>query len=166
MASALIVIDPQVGWQHESVAEAFDNALSCAQSFEGPIVLTRFINPPDSRFVSQLNWRRFSDEADAKLIDQFAELEASVFDHPSYTCLTDDLQHFLESNEITQVYVAGVFTDVCVTLTAMELFDHDYDTYVLEDCIGTLHGQDVHLATLKSLRQILGSRHVIHSQAM
>lgn len=161
MKSVLLVIDPQVGWQHPAVDDVFATIPEAMRHFKGLRAVTAYVNAPDSLFETQLAWTRFRESSDTQLIDGYAEHADAVFEHETYGCLTDDVDEFLKANEITDVYVCGVFTDICISQTAMQLFDAGYSAFVVQDLVGTLHGEDVHRATIKSLKHAIGQAHVI-----
>ncbi len=48
-----------------------------------------------------------------------------------------DLQVILQSNDIRQMVVTGVTTEVCVHTTVREANDRGYDCLVVEDCVGS-----------------------------
>ena len=43
------------------------------------------------------------------------------------------LHEYLKDHDVTDVYVAGLATDVCVRATALDALDLGYNTYVIED---------------------------------
>ena len=46
----------------------------------------------------------------------------------------NDYNRYLHSNSITNVFVAGLITSVCVHHTAFTLFDAGFQTSVIRDC--------------------------------
>ena len=46
----------------------------------------------------------------------------------------NDYNRYLHSNSITNVFVAGLITSVCVHHTAFTLFDAGFETSVIRDC--------------------------------
>ena len=163
MSRALFILDPQNGWKHPAIDPVFSGIPPFAKKFDGLVMITKFVNAPNSPFKKHLDWDRFSDDTDHSLIEGYAELSDNLFEHNTYGCLNDDVKELLTANSIRQVYLAGVFTDVCVAMTAMQLFDEGFEPFVIKDLVGTLHGGYVHDATLKSLNFIIGARHLVRS---
>jgi ureidoacrylate peracid hydrolase len=48
-----------------------------------------------------------------------------------------NLETYLSANNISQVLIAGVQTNVCVDTTVRSASIRDYDVTVLQDCVGT-----------------------------
>jgi len=166
MSAALMIIDPQEGWRHWSVNDVLDRIPDFAKKFDGEIIVMRFINPPSSPFNRFLDWSNFADEEEHKIIESYKSLRAHEFMHQTYGCLTPEVEEFLTSKNIDTVYLSGIFTDVCVAMTAMQLFDSNREPFVISDLVGTLHGNKVHDAALKSLGSIIGQRHTITSDTL
>ena len=100
-------------------------------------------------------------EEDKKL---FSELQTSnniEFEHNDYTVLNESLMKFVKENRITKVYLCGIYTDVCIVKTAMDLFDEGIETFVIEDACNSLHGKNIHDSVIESLRHILGKKQII-----
>lgn len=161
MADGLYILDPQKGFNHESVSAVFPAILDFQKDFPGHTLISKFINNLEGNFVTQLDWMRFSGPEDTNLLDGFGELEAHVFEHTTYSCMGKEVINFIEQTEIDRLFIVGVFTDVCVTMTALESFDLGLTTYVISDLVGTLHGQHVHDGELKTLDLAIGTNHVI-----
>ena len=60
------------------------------------------------------------------------------------------LAEYLKANEISQLVVAGVTTEVCVHTTVREANDRGYDCLVLSDCTGS-YFPDFHATALKMI---------------
>jgi nicotinamidase-related amidase len=158
---ALLILDPQQGWVHESVNKVFERIPSYANKFDGHVIICKFVNKQDSPFVEFLNWERFIDDEDTRLLVGYEQLTEQIFERTTYDCLQPDLIEFLEAKSIQSIYLSGIFTDVSVAATAMSAFDRGYETFVVTDLVNTLHGQKIHEMTLKSLGFSIGQRHSI-----
>jgi len=161
MESLLLIIDMQEGFRHQRSENILPNLLKLKGSFKGKIVFSKFINKRNSLFEKQLNWIKFQNENDQKL---FLELQASdnvELEHNTYTVLNDDLKKFIKTNNITKVYLVGIYTDVCVIKTAMDLFDNDIETFVVKDACNSLHGKNNHNLAIDSLEHILGKKQIL-----
>lgn len=162
MKNLLLIIDLQEGWRHTSATEAaMLKTVDLCPRFDGDSIHCCFRNDPDSLFVTQLNWKRFMDDADKAVIPEFAPLNVPIYWRSTYSCLTDEVLTLAKRYD--HVYIAGVFTDISVTATAMDLFDHNIQVSVISDCVATLHGEAVHLASLRALEMAVGDDHVVVS---
>ncbi|HEY1063886.1 MAG TPA: isochorismatase family protein [Candidatus Saccharimonadales bacterium] len=160
MKNLLLVIDLQEGWRHKSATEdAMLRAVELCKDFDGDAIHCCFRNDPNSLFVTQLNWERFMDEADTAVIPEFAPQAVPQFWRSTYSCLTEEV--LAVAKEYDRVFIAGVFTDISVLATAMDLFDHGVSVSVVSDCVATLHGEQVHAMALRALEMAIGDNHVL-----
>jgi nicotinamidase-related amidase len=67
-----------------------------------------------------------------------------------------DLETYLKSNEVTEVFLCGVSTDLVVQSTAREAHDRDYKVNVLSDCCvaGNKADNENSLETLKKIATV------------
>ena len=161
MGNLLLIIDMQEGFRYPESESLLPHLLKLKKSFNGKIVFSKFINDKDPLFEKQLNWTKFQNSNDQKL---FSELQASnniEIQHSTYTVLNDELKNFIKANNITKVYLAGIYTDVCIVKTAMDLFDNNIETFVIEDACNSLHGKNDHDSAIDSLKHILGKKQIL-----
>jgi len=161
MKNLLLIIDMQEGFRSAESESILSNLLKLKNSFNGKIVFSKFVNNKNSLFEKQLNWTQLQNEEDKKL---FSELQTSnniEFEHNGYTVLNESLMKFVKENRITKVYLCGIYTDVCIVKTAMDLFDEGIETFVIEDACNSLHGKNIHDSAIESLRHILGKKQII-----
>ena len=161
MENLLLIIDTQEGFRYAESEAVLPNILKLRESFKGKIVFSKFTNDKNSLFEKQLNWTKFQSEKDKKL---FSELQASnniEFEHNGYTVLDENLVKFIKKNGTTKVYLCGIYTDVCIIKTAMDLFDKNIETFVIEDACNSLHGKSIHNSAIESLRHILGKKQIL-----
>lgn len=163
MKKLLIVIDLQKGWRHKTATEAaMMNAVELCEKFKGDVVHCRFKNDPKSLFHKTLHWTRFVDPEDTDEIPEVSKLGLRTYWRTTYSCITDELKPLLKQYD--QVFIAGVFTDISVFVTAMEIFDMNIPVYVVIDCVGTLHGEQVHHYSLQSLTHGIGVNSLVKAR--
>lgn len=156
----LIVIDLQNGWRHKTASEpAMLQTVELCKKFKGDVVHCCFRNDPSTLFYKQLNWTRFSDSPDIDEIPEIKQLGLPIHWRNTYSCLTEDMVELIKKYD--HIYLAGVFTDISVATTAMNLFDRGINVSVVKDSVATLHGQDVHNQYLKSLEHALGNHNLV-----
>ena len=74
-----------------------------------------------------------------------------------YDCFVGtDLDFLLRSHGINTVLITGVNTNSCVLSTATTACSRDYAVFVIEDCVDTMDGPEVHQAALKCVRAAFG----------
>ncbi len=71
--------------------------------------------------------------------------------------LNTDLEFVLRTNNISNLIIAGVNTNTCVQCTCFEATNRDFDVTVVEDCVGSMDGDEFHQLGLKNIEQALGS---------
>jgi nicotinamidase-related amidase len=67
-----------------------------------------------------------------------------------------DLEFALRSRQVNTLLLTGVNTNSCVLCTAATANTLDYLPIVIEDCVGSMDGQDQHDAALLCIRTALG----------
>ncbi|WP_234364813.1 isochorismatase family protein, partial [Francisella tularensis] len=67
-----------------------------------------------------------------------------------------DMKKLINKLTPQQIYLAGIFSDVCVLKAAIDMFDNGVISYIIEDLCTSLHGQDAHKNAFKSLKLALG----------
>lgn len=82
-----------------------------------------------------------------------------------YNCFAaTDLEFVLQKHAINTVLITGVNTNSCVLSTATSACSRDYVVIVVEDCVDTMDGADLHEAALTCIRTAFGE--VMSSQAI
>ena len=80
-----------------------------------------------------------------------------VLTKPRYSAfINSPLESLLRSRGIQTVIVGGLTTDVCVSSTARDAFQHEFDTVTLSDCTAT-RTQARHEAGLETLAAVFGT---------
>jgi nicotinamidase-related amidase len=165
MRRLLIVIDLQKGWRHKiATEEAMLKTVELCKGFSGDIIHCRFKNDPNSLFHTQLHWTRFVEAEDTDEIPEIVDLHLPTYWRTTYSCANDQLRPLLKQYD--QVYLAGVFTDISVFVTALDIFDMNIPVSVVMDCIATLHGEPVHHYSLRSLGHAIGNKFLIQSKVL
>lgn len=135
----LIVIDVQKAFINENTNQIIEkiNNLINNNSFEN-IIFTRFINYNDSIWVKKLNYKEcISDDSKRLMVDTKENL---VFDKSTYSSLTNELKQYIKDNNINDIYLCGIDTECCVLKTALDLFEENYNVYVLKDYCTCTYG--------------------------
>lgn len=110
------------------------------------------------------HWTRFVEPSDTDEIPEIAKLKLKSYWRSIYSCVTDELQPLVKKYD--HIYIAGVFTDISVFVTAMEIFDMGIPVSVVTDCVGTLHGKPVHHYSLRSLSHGIGVKFLVEAETL
>ena len=74
-----------------------------------------------------------------------------------YDCfLGTDLTMVLDVAGVDTLLLTGVNTNSCVLTTAIVASTRDYATVVVEDCVDSMDGRDIHESALRCVRQAFG----------
>ena len=86
-----------------------------------------------------------------------AELDWLVDTKKRYDCfVATDLDFVLRKHGINTVLITGVNTNSCVLSTATTACSRDYTVIVVEDCVDTMDGPELHEAALECIRAAFG----------
>jgi len=103
------------------------------------------------------------DRADSQLVPELtpAEDDIVVIKTTDSALTGTNLRLILRNLEISDVIVAGIFTDQCVSSTVRSLADESFGVVVVEDCCAAAT-DELHLNELKSINMIYC--HVVQSE--
>ena len=72
-------------------------------------------------------------------------------------CFTNtDLEHLLRILGIKTVVLTGINTNTCVQNTAFSALDRDFAVVVIEDCVASMYGHDLHVFALQNIARCIG----------
>ena len=79
----------------------------------------------------------------------------------TYTAVNDELKDYIRENDISQIYLCGFDTDECIQKTAIDLFEQNYDVYVLKDYCMSHAGKEIHDLYIQNLSRLIGKNKII-----
>ena len=159
MNTLLLVIDMQKAFINpntEYLIEKISNLINANQY--NYIVFTRFINTNDSIYVRDLNYYGCIGE-DKELV--IKPDNHKVIDKKVYSSLNSELKNYIIENNIAKIYLCGINTDCCVLKTAFDLFENEYDFYILKDYCASTNGTEKHNNALEILKRNIGNKRII-----
>jgi nicotinamidase-related amidase len=177
MSDLLIVVDMQNGFVNERSKRVVRPTANFLQSWlerGGSAVVTRFINPPGSKWEDLIHWKRLRESPEIDLVQEIAEVIAPfislgqvlIVDKSSYTSLTQSVIDHIEAQRAKDIYLCGVDTDACVLKTAVDVFEYnDLRPFVLTDLCASSAGESVHDAGLLLVGRYIGTRQMIESSS-
>ena len=84
-----------------------------------------------------------------------------IIDKRIYTALNKELEEYLSKNNIDEIYLCGFDTDACVQKTAIDLFENNYNVYVLKDYCMSHKGVELHNVIINNLCRLIGRDKII-----
>ncbi|APC94666.1 isochorismatase family protein [Francisella tularensis] len=164
MSKLLIVIDMQNGFdcpQARKVVEKFNKSSELFDS----ICFMMFENKENSLFEKQLKWFGFQNEDDKALIDDIqVPQKANFVWHSTYTVYNQKLKELLQKIKPTELYLCGLFSDVCLLKTVMDMFDDGIVPYVIKDLSASPHGDGVNDVAFATMKMVIGADRIISTK--
>lgn len=160
MKKLLLVIDVQNSFINEKTSSVLEkiNSLILSNKFD-KMVFTRFINSYESIWYKKLNYQGCISENDTKLAIE--SKDNKVIDKKIYTAYGDELKEYIRKNDINEIYLCGIDTECCILKTAFDLFENEYNVYVLQDYCACTHGIKRHNNAIEILKRNIGKDNVI-----
>ena len=161
MSKLLIIIDMQKGF-------GFDGSIAIANKFNkyscnfDHVCFAMFKNRKKSLFETHLKWVDFQNEEDRKLLDSLDVPENAHFiTHHNYTVYNDESKLLIRELAPTEIYLAGLFSDVCLLKTSMDMFDDEVVPYIIKDLSASPHGDAAHNVAFTTMKEAIGEDRVI-----
>ena len=134
MKKLLLVIDAQRDFINEHTLNTLNNIESLINSKKYDLIaFTRFINDKNSIWYNKLNYKGCMTIEQQEIVIDTKNYK--VFDKRVYTAVSDELKQFISKNNIDEIYLCGFDTDACIQKTALDLFEQNYEVYILKDYI-------------------------------
>jgi nicotinamidase-related amidase len=159
MTEPLLVVDVQTGFINDYTRHVPGRIKRLIELGDySPVLFTLFINTPESPYQRLLDWHACAGPPDTELVDELVPLaaEGNVFSKLGFTGVTDELASRLRRDNVSQLSVVGIDTDMCVLKIAMDCFDLGIEPVVLADCCASTAGLQAHLAGLAILSRNIG----------
>lgn len=166
--SALIVVDPQVGFVTEHSAHVLPTLARLLHGFRAvgaTTVVTKFVNTPGSPYVRMIGWgRMMPDDPDIELHPAVVE-EARGADlvvrKGGYSALTTPVTELLAARGITDIVVAGLDTESCVLATVLAAFETGLTPWLVTDASASHAGDALHRAGLLVAGRYVGGGQLV-----
>ena len=159
MKKLLLVIDAQKDFINDNNVDVLNKIGELINSNKyDDVVFTRFINNKESIWYKKLDYKGCITESGRKIVINTKDYK--IIDKAIYSAVNDELENYIRNNNIEQIYLCGFETDACVQKTAIDLFEKNYDVYVLKDYCMT-HNIELHNTIIKNLKRLIGENSVI-----
>ena len=160
MNKLLLVIDVQKSFTNENTKPCIKRIIKLIKSNEyEKVAFTKFINSKDSIWYKKLNYKGcMTVEEQAIAIDTKND---QVFKKTIYSAVNKELIEYIKENNIERIYLCGFDTDACVLKTALDLFENNYEVYILKDYCMCGAGEKIHNEAIENLKRLIGREYVI-----
>ena len=123
------------------------------------VVFTRFINSKENPIYKKANWDGCLTEESIKVpIDT---KDYKIIDKGTYTAYNEELINYLKTNKINNIYIAGFDIDCCVFTTALNLFENNYNVYILKDYVYSCVSEELKQEILDILGRCIGEKYIV-----
>lgn len=160
MKKLLLVIDAQKSFINE-ITEPYVKKIQelvNSNKYE-KVAFTKFISSKDSIWYKKLKYKGcITEDNQAIMIDT---KNNEVFEKTIYSAVNNELVKYIKENDVEQIYLCGFDTDACVLKTALDLFENNYEVYVLKEYCMSGAGQKIHNDTIENLKRLIGKKYVI-----
>ena len=159
MKTLLLVIDVQndfVDSNNIDILEKINKLIDSNKYNE--VAFTRFINDEDSIWYKKLNYKGCITENGRKIV--IDKKNCKIFDKRIYSAVNNELEEYIKINNIEEIYLCGFDTDACVQKTAIDLFEKNYNVFVLKDyCMS--YDIKLHNTIINNLKRLIGKNKII-----
>ncbi len=156
MKKLLLVIDVQNDFVNDNTKNTLIKIKELVNSNNYDLIaFTRFINDEDSIWYKKLNYKGCMTKEQQKIVIDTENNK--IFDKKIYTAVNDELKDYIRENDISEIYLCGFDTDACVQKTAIDLFEQNYEVYVLEDYCMSHRGEELHNIIIDNLKRLIGT---------
>lgn len=156
----LLVIDVQKDFINDntkSVVNKIENLIDSNKYDD--IVFTRFINSYDSIWYKKLKYKGCMNNEQQEIVVNTGNYK--IIDKTVYTAVNNELEKYILDNNIDEIYLCGFDTDACIQETAIDLFEKEYNIYVLKDYCMSGRGEELHNVIINNLKRLIGNESII-----
>ena len=160
MNKLLLVIDVQNDFINNNTKMTMQKIQDLINSHEYKnIVFTKFINNETSIWYKKLNYKGCLTEEGRNIpIDTEKHL---VINKNIYSALNEELISYIKTNKIDEIYLCGFDTDACIYKTALDMFENNYNVYVLKDYCMSHKGLELHNVMIENLKRLIGKDKIV-----
>lgn len=173
--AALLVVDVQNGFVTPDSAPAVPVVVDLAERWAAagrPMILTRYLNYPDSPYERLLDWHNLRESPEIDLVDELEPFVGrpgvQMLDKTVYTAFTPEGAALVRDLGVNDLVIVGIATDACVLKTVLDAFELGYTPWVVRDAVAsnaTRHkAQEVHDSALILMSRLVGAGQVIDSK--
>lgn len=147
----LLIVDVQNGFINDKNSKIVPNIEKLVKSLDfDEIIVTKFINKPDSQYFKQLNWHKMTSSPDIDLAFNLQDqAKVTIVEKTSYSLPQNIVNSLFD--EDAEIYICGLDYDACVLAIGFQLFDLGYGVKFLMNAISTANSEPMPIEILKRL---------------
>ena len=156
----LLVIDLQNGFINENTILSKETIKELIDSNKyDKVLFTRFINDENNPTYKKLNYKGCIDEDSKKIC--INTKDNKIIDKRTYSAYNQELIDYISNNNIKNIYLCGIDIDCCVLVTALNLFENNYNVFILKDYVYSTLGEQRKINALEILKRNIGKDNII-----
>ena len=153
----LVVIDLQQDFINENTNKSIEDIEKLINEKEyDDVIFTRFIGNKDSLIHKSLKDNSGLTEEGIKLVvnpENYKVLDKNIYS--AFPVLKSHLTHEDE------IYLTGIDVDCCVLMSALNLFENNYNVFVLKNYVYCTSGEEIKKEALDIIERCIGKDRVI-----
>ncbi|MFI9644469.1 cysteine hydrolase [Micromonospora sp. NPDC051925] len=162
----LVVTDMQNGFVREQSAHVVPiivELVRCWQKAGGDTLFTRYLNYPGSPFERFFGWSKLQSAPEMEIVEELAPYldKGIVLDKRICSPFTQDGEEIFTRFGWADVYFCGIATESCVLKGAVDAFERNLTSWLIEDASASHAGPQAHEAGLLVARRFIGPGQVI-----
>ena len=158
--SLLVIIDFQNAFINQHTIKAKEEISELLKRGKyNNILFTRFLNSESNPVYQKLRWDNCIDAESVKICIDTTGYD--ILDKTTYTALNDEMREYVAERQIGTIYLCGIDAECCVLVTALNMFENNYDVRVLEDYVYCMHGEKAKKGAIEILKRNIGKQNII-----
>ena len=164
----LVVVDVQNGFvtsKSQHIIPVVVDLVRRWQTAGAPVLMTRYINHPDSPYIDYLGWSKMQSSPEIDIVNELQEYAslAHVMDKRVYTTFTAEGRALFDQQGWNTTYIVGLDTESCVAQTAVGAFETGRRPVVIIDGCASHAGNEAHQAGLFVMSRNIGKSQLVTS---
>lgn len=156
----LLVIDLQNDFINEYTSKSIkDISKLISINKYDKVLFTKFINSLDNPTYNKLGYKGCLNEESKQICIDTKTYD--VIEKSTYTAYNEELIKYIKDNKIKNIYICGIDIECCILVTALNLFENNYNIYILKDYVYCTHGEKRKSNALEILKRNIGDKYIL-----
>ncbi len=158
--SLLVIIDFQNAFINQCTIKAKEEIPKLLENKKyDEVLFTRFLNSESNPVYQKLGWDECIDMESVKICIDTAKYD--ILDKTTYTALNEKMREYIVRKGVDTVYLCGIDAECCVLITALNMFENNYNVRVLKDYVYCMYGEKAKKSAIEILERNIGRQNVI-----
>lgn len=123
------------------------------------VLFTKFINDINNNVYRKLHWDGCISEESTKISIDIGKNK--VIEKNTYSAFNEELKRYIDNNNIDKIFLCGIDIECCVMATAFDLFDNNFNVYILKDYCYSTYGIDKKNNAIEILKRNIGENYIV-----